>query len=1125
MARTGPDLLDRLRRLAPAAAPDRDLLAAFAASGAGEPFAALVSRHGPMVLRLCRRLLGDGHLAEDAFQATFLVLARRAATVRRPESLSAWLYGVAGRIARKAARARDRRRALEAAVRPGVALGPPEELTARELLAALDRELLRLPGKYRLPLELCYWQGLCQAEAARRLGWAPSALRGRLERGRQALRARLTRRGLAPAALLLASAEVVPAPLRSAAVRAALGEAAPAVEALAGGTSLVGARAKLLAAAVLLTGAALVAGAGGPSPEKPTAPPGPAAASPTGATDRTGERLPDGAVARLGSLRFRQGGEVRGLVYTPDGKTLVAHGMNAVCLWDAATGQRAARLTPTDGEPGGFGAAAPGPDGRTLLRVIIHRPGMRELVQVADLENGAVRRRFEFRTDRQDTAGGAEKYVFSSDARTLAVVQGYRSVRLVDVEAGRATHRLTVGETHAVAFTPDGRSIVVGDTTHTLHVFDVATGQETRTFGGDGPPVSLLAFTPDGKRLASAAMTIDRDAAGGPSVFIQTSQVRVWDFARGAPERVIDAGPLSVAAVAFTPDGTKLVTGGYGRGAAVRVWDVATGRLLRDVGDPDSVVRSLAVSPDGRSVATAGPLGVLRQWDLATGEERPKIDGNAAAVYWLQFDPDGRSLLCGGDFAAPRRWEVRTGRPLPTPVASVGVIHGMSGTQGTLSASADGRWLAVAENVPVENPGAPLPPAEVRVIERASGQVRHRLSLPVGRLALSPDGRYLVAQGILEKATQVWDVAAGRQVFAVEGPGRPSAVQCLGFTPEGRLLTKGTDEVVRTWDPATGKELAAWDLYAAGVLRRFGPDHAEHAWGAALAPDGRTAAFTLGQSNGPISGSATHGDVLLLDLAAKRTVRRVAGPGRPTGPFAFSPDGRLLAAGSPYDTVAHLYEVASGREVRRFAGHRGAVVSVAFAPAGDLLVTGSHDATALVWDLRAKPTGPDRTRAELWADLAGDDAAAAYRAIAQLAARPGDAVALMRQHLRTVAPLGAGAVAKLVADLDSDNPAVRQAASRALAGYGRQTEPALRQALDRGQSLEARQRIQRLIDGFAGDLSADELRERRAVMALEWAGAAEARRFLEELAAGDPDAPLTREAAAALNRLSRAALP
>jgi RNA polymerase sigma factor (sigma-70 family) len=188
---------------AAATVSDGELIGRFAERHDEAAFTTLVERHGPMVLGVCRRVLGDAHDAEDACQATFLVLVRKAASVRRRGSAASWLYGVAARTARKlrASRTRqDRRDGCRAEAVPDTVA---DDLSWGEARAVLDEELLRLPEKYRAPLVLCYLEGLTRDEAARRLGLSLTRLRGRLDYGRGLLRARLTRRGLTlPAALL-----------------------------------------------------------------------------------------------------------------------------------------------------------------------------------------------------------------------------------------------------------------------------------------------------------------------------------------------------------------------------------------------------------------------------------------------------------------------------------------------------------------------------------------------------------------------------------------------------------------------------------------------------------------------------------------------------------------------------------------------------------------------------------------------------------------------------------------------------------------------------------------------------------------------------------------------------------
>ena len=172
-------------------------------------FAVLVERHGPMVLGVCRRIVRDPHDADDAFQATFLVLARRARSIHVEGSLGRWLFGVATRVATKA-RAYDHRRRLrectgiERLDRAGPPAGP-SELDRAELSALIARELAALPARFQAPVLLCDLEGTSCEEASRRLGWPVGTVKSRLSRGRARLRERLTRRGLTPANLSIAT--------------------------------------------------------------------------------------------------------------------------------------------------------------------------------------------------------------------------------------------------------------------------------------------------------------------------------------------------------------------------------------------------------------------------------------------------------------------------------------------------------------------------------------------------------------------------------------------------------------------------------------------------------------------------------------------------------------------------------------------------------------------------------------------------------------------------------------------------------------------------------------------------------------------------------------------------------
>jgi RNA polymerase sigma factor (sigma-70 family) len=242
-----------------------ELLRQFAASGDEVAFEALVARHGPLVLGVCRRMLGDPHAAADAFQATFLVLVRKAGSLRHAEQLGPWLHSVAFRIAARARSDSARRRERERRGARSEVVEGTSAWNSNELRAILDEEIDRLPEKYRGPIVLCYLEGQTHEQAAARLACTPVVLRGRLDRARAKLRARLARRGVAPGVVLGAppsGSEAIPAALKDATVAIARQATATSasVAALAGGVLRTMALARLkLVASLLAVGAILLA--------------------------------------------------------------------------------------------------------------------------------------------------------------------------------------------------------------------------------------------------------------------------------------------------------------------------------------------------------------------------------------------------------------------------------------------------------------------------------------------------------------------------------------------------------------------------------------------------------------------------------------------------------------------------------------------------------------------------------------------------------------------------------------------------------------------------------------------------------------------------------------------------
>ncbi|MGH7224907.1 MAG: sigma-70 family RNA polymerase sigma factor, partial [Gemmataceae bacterium] len=439
-------ILEHLRKLTNQARDrdlsDADLLERFHLRREEAAFTLLLQRHGPMVLAICRRILGDVHAAEDAFQATFLVLVRNAGTIRKQQSLAAWLHGVASRIAHKARMRWVRQQVRQREILPPLIMDDPSKILAvAELRAALDEEIERLPAKYRTPLVLCYLTDKTHEQAAHELGWPKSSVTSRLARARELLQRRLRLRGFTvPAGVLAAllseqsASAAIPSLLTLSTVRLAVqaltGEtlAVKSVAVLAGTFAGRAVVSKWTAALLLLATIGMastigyrMAGSDSPSKQPEAAPRPQAEGEPKTArgeprrprSDRLGDALPDEVLARIGSGRMRHGGYVRALSFTPDGKSIVSGGIGSLCVWDAATGNRQWRFTVNTDWNLAVALTAAG-----ITVASADKAGI-VTVYMFDPESGKCHRRVEMK-ERATSA----TLSFSPDGKQLAFTQG-----------------------------------------------------------------------------------------------------------------------------------------------------------------------------------------------------------------------------------------------------------------------------------------------------------------------------------------------------------------------------------------------------------------------------------------------------------------------------------------------------------------------------------------------------------------------------------------------------------------------------------------------------------------------------------------------------------------------------
>jgi RNA polymerase sigma factor (sigma-70 family) len=941
----------------PAEADDRDLLARFAATRDEAAFKALVDRYGPLVLGVCRRELGDMHLAEDSFQATFLILARRAGRLGRRPGLGGWLHVVARRVARRAARGRAKRGdlvPLPAADPPAAA--DPERVVWDELLRVLDEELERLPAKYCDPLVACYVRGRTQDEAARDLGWSLSTLRRRLEAGRELLKARMTNRGATLSAALFAGAVgsaalAVPSNgLAANVVKHATGAVAvpPVVSQLVNGAGLSRLPGWLAGVGVILcVGGAVIALR---PAAVPTAVPIP---SPPPVAERPTEPRPPGAVARLGSVHFRHGG-VRLAGFAAGGR-LVSFGEGVFRLWETSTGRELNRI----------GSPQHGPPDRPPTTNYIHAAGVVKggtaayLVITEPDGGGTARRVYEldltaWRLTHRGTLGppvreGWEWLVPSPDGRWVVEVRprpqqppafdiaadtGTVAVHIHDL-AG-AEHRL---ESYfpagvRVAFTPDGRSLVTGDTDHRLRVWAVATGKLVRDFGEGPTTLEDLAVSPDGKLVATCGQ-----GPGTPTNGDKTPDpvIRVWDVTTGTPVKELawgqwPAGYYYPTFIRFTDDGKSVVAARAGADRPLDVirWSLADGSVTARWRAPGYLGGpvGLAVSPDGVVLAVRDFPHALRMFELGTGKPAaPAPEGHDGGVTGVSFSHDGRDVLTTGADATLRTWDAATGM-----------------LKATIKLGPRGRRpepFGPGARYVVSAADAEYPLAKYTVREAATGNfVKEMVGNRDG--IVSRDGKtFAYVAGDKPHSIHIWDLDTLREVYTVTSDDNP----CRVFAVDRNRLVTEKYRVVTYHDLAMEQSRKVYEIRGVGGDgRTLTPPKQDYLARVALAPDGNTTALTVI----PFDRTEADGDrMVIVDTRTGRTLRDTK-----THTFAsavaYSPDGSRLVVGGAVCTV---FDAATGQMVRVFDGHAAPISALVFSTDGARLASGSEDGTAVVWDL------------------------------------------------------------------------------------------------------------------------------------------------------------------------------
>jgi WD40 repeat protein/tRNA A-37 threonylcarbamoyl transferase component Bud32 len=485
------------------------------------------------------------------------------------------------------------------------------------------------------------------------------------------------------------------------------------------------------------------------------------------------------------------------------------------------------------------------------------------------------------------------------------------------------------------AISPDGELIASGSQDGVLKLWDAETGQEVRRLPPQPEGIRSLAFSPDGRRLATG------DYWGADP------GVKVWEVAalrRGeevAPLLVLK-GPTKVAHVnclVFSPDGERLVSAGGRPGLGiVMVWN-REGQLLFSLDGHRNHVRSVTFSPDGRWLATGSIDRTVKIWDLESREEPRTLPGHARGVNCVAFSPDGRLLASGSGGEELHRvagevkvWDWRTGREQLTLGGHVDGVW-------SLAWSPEGRRLVTGGM-----------DSTIKVWDTTTGHEALTLREHRNRIwtvAFSSDGHRLVSASA-DRTVRVWDgrpwqgEKLGQEILTL--PGHPDFLEVIAFSPDGRCLAStARDGTVKLWDAWSGEELYA----------RPGSGRPFSAQGVAFSPDGKWLA-TVEEGK----------RVMVWDFAALRS----GGGTRPPCTLenelniqclAFSSDGKLaasvgfgkLAASDRSPFFVRVWDATTGKQTQELGSHNWVITAIAFRPDGQAIASASADGTVRIWDV------------------------------------------------------------------------------------------------------------------------------------------------------------------------------
>ena len=652
--------------------------------------------------------------------------------------------------------------------------------------------------------------------------------------------------------------------------------------------------------------------------------------SSTPGQDYTQFSLPDGAIARLGK------GELGQIHFSPDGSLLAVSSSIGIWFHDPQTGKELELLVcPKNVQPFAFAYA---PDGKTIavgstneMIVMIGRREARlpstagNTVQLWDITTGEKKTTLKLQTQR------AASIVYSPDGNTIATARkSDNTVYLWDAATGKSNGTLEryAGKDNIRSFvySPDGNTIATagGRNDDTLQLYDTQTGKHKATLTGHTQAVNSVAYSPDGKTIASGSMD---------------GTVQLWDAAIGKQKARLKhtSGILSlipwyyvpVNSVAYSPDGNTVAVASWDR--KLRLWDTRTTKLKFTLTGHTGLIDSIVYSPDGKTIATAAGWkdNTVRLWDAVTGETKAVLTGYTH-INAVAYSPDGNTIATGGDYRSNslQFWDAKTQKLKTTHTEHTNDLS------SSIMYAPDGKTIATVNlsdnTVQLWNPGTGKHKATFKHANTDTGY-------DIASVAYSPDGNTIATVGGHYKhhkgTVYLWHTQTRKRKIIYEGPDYISSV---AYSPDGRTIATGS------WN----RKIQVWHTITGEVLKAISTNHKGGVESLAYSPDGNTIASAGGSRDDIVQlWNAITGEHKAMLRGHTNTVAAVA----------YSPDGNTIATGST-DGTLRFWDAITEEHKATFTAHTD-IVSVAYSPDGKTIATRSTDGTVLLWEI--KPTSAE----------------------------------------------------------------------------------------------------------------------------------------------------------------------